>query len=348
MALEAVVTVIEAPMFKDKDLNSQVVQYLRKGEVIKVHSALANTKKYNHLSPHPEKYQELKHKIEQLPEWQDPLFKGGQEQVVHLTDNFIPTVDRLGNTAYVRSDHIYVYFDDSREFAQKASLKDETDYRLEEPLPRNYPLHSPSGHRGQILMGFSRPYNEGYKYLDSAKTKGYMTPAEIYMSLLWQAPHDFSDRFYIGGNWHFKAFENSFTFFDFRESKERYIQLGLGPVISYDAYKGEKNRLNLSYSINFHPLNYVAITQAKDGEKDTRVYRGLNFSSRVGIQYHRKSIIEDMDFVLGTAFHFESPARFQAQNAGDQTGWWRNIGDDKYETRAFVTLTGYIGLQAAY
>lgn len=348
LALEAVVTVLETPIFKEKSCDSPVVQYLRKGQVIKVHPSLANSTKYDHLAPSPEKFKELKKKIEQLPEWQDPLFKEGKEQSVYLEDEFIPTVDRLGNTAYVLSNHIYVYFDDPREFSQKVIRKDPTDYRLEEPLPHKYPLYTPSGHRGQVLLGFSRPYNESYNYPDQVKTKSYMTPVELYMSVLWQAPHDFSDRLYVGANWHFKTFENSYSFFDFRESTERYLQLGLGPLLSYDAYKGEKNRLNLSFSINIHPLNEVTIVQKDGEEKDSRLYRGFNFSSRLGAQYHRKAITEDVDFVLGTSFHLESPTKFQAQNAGTQTSWWKKIGGETYQTRGFFTLTGYIGLQASY
>lgn len=347
-ALEAVVTVLEAPLFRAKSYDAPVVQYFRKGVVIKIHPALKNITKYDHMAPSPEKYNELKKKLESLPEWQDPLFKDGKEHTVYLEDEFIPVIDRLGNIAYVLSEHIYVYFEDEREFTQNFPKKDPTDYRLQEPLPKNYPLYTPTGHRGQIYLGFSQAYNESYNYPDSIKTKSYTNPIEINMSALWQAPQDTRDRFYVGANWFFKGYENTYTFFDSRTSKEKYFQFGLGPVLSYDAYKGEKNRLNFSYSINFIPLNHLTISQELEDRKDQRVYRALNFSTRLGIQYHRKDITDDVDFILGTSIDYESPASFQAQQAGDEPAWWQKVGGEKYTTRGFFTLSGFMGLQSAY
>lgn len=347
-ALEAVVTVLEAPLLRAKSYDAPVVQYFRRGDVIKVHPALKNTTKYDDMAPPPGKYRELKKKLESLPEWQDPLFKDGKEHTAYIEDEFIPVVDRLGNIAYVLSEHIYVYFEDEREFAQIVPKKDPTDYRLQEPLPKNFPLFKPTGSRGQIFVGMSQAYNESYNYPDSVKTKSYANPVELYMSVLKQAPHDLRDRFYIGANWYFRGYENSYDFFDFRSAKEKYFQFAIGPLLSYDAYKGEKNRLNISYAINLIPINNLMITQELDDKKEQRVYRAINFSSRLGFQYHRKEIAEDMDFVLGTFMHYESPASFQAQDAGSNRNWWRKIGGEKYTTRGFFTLTGYLGVQAAY
>ncbi|HXH74034.1 MAG TPA: hypothetical protein VNJ08_03665 [Bacteriovoracaceae bacterium] len=348
IALEAVVTVLETPMFREKRLDSPVVQYLRKGDIIKVHPALGNTTQFDHMAPSSEKYEQLKKHLAQMPEWQDPLFNGKKEEIVYLEDQFIPTLDRQGNTVYVLSEHIYVYFNDSRELVQKVAAKDPTDYRLEEPLPKNYPLHNPTGHRGQILIGFSQAYNESYVYPEPVKTKSYSTPIHVNLGLMWQVPYDKQDRFYFGSNINFKSFQNSYSFMDFRRAKEHYIQFGIGPQLAYDAYKGEKDRLNLSVAINFNPVNYLTVSQSLGTIDDTRIYRGMNVSSRVGMQYHRKKVIEDMDLVLGTAFDIESPTTYQAQNGGSQANWWQNLGRDKYTTRSLFSLTGFMGIQVAY
>ncbi len=74
------------------------------------------------------------------PEYnEDKLFRGEEENTAFLEDEFIPTLDRQGNTVYVLSEHIFVYFNDAREYKQRVIAKDPTDYRLEEPLPKKIP-----------------------------------------------------------------------------------------------------------------------------------------------------------------------------------------------------------------
>jgi len=51
LALEAVVTVLETPMFKTKSYDAPVVQYLRKGDIIKVHPSIANRREFDEYAP---------------------------------------------------------------------------------------------------------------------------------------------------------------------------------------------------------------------------------------------------------------------------------------------------------
>ncbi len=348
LALEAVVTVLEAPVFREQNLNSQVVQYIRKGDVVNIHPAVANTKSFDQMAPNAEKYESLKQEITNQADWKDPLFNKTDVDIININDQFIPIIDRMGKTSYVLSEHIYVYFKDSREFTQTSKKKDPTDYRLEEPLPPKYPLFTKSGYRGSLLFGFSQPYNESYPYQDAIKTKSYTNPMGINFGYLRQVSYDVQDRFYFGGNFNFKTFENTYSFKNARLSNERYVQFGIGPLIAYDAYKGTKDRINLSLSINFNPFSQLNISQYDSSNKESRLYRTYNFSSRLGLQYHRKNIVDMLDFVVGTSMDFESPATYQAQDGGGQSDWWQNLGADKFTTRAYFTLTGYLGLQAAY
>lgn len=349
-ALEAVITVLEAPMFKDKSYDAPVVQYLRKGDVIKIHPSIANDHRFERYAPSPEKLKALQEKMRNSPEWkQDPLFRGEEANTYYLEDEFIPTLDRQGNQVYVLSDHIYVYFGDSREFTQFQNKKDPTDYRLEEPLPKNYPIKSPSGYRGQFIIGVTQPYFESYPYPDQVRTKGYQSPIDANLTLLRQAKGNYHDRLFIGGTLNVRSFENSYTFATKRYSEEKGIKLGLGPTLSYDAFKGEKNRINLSVNIIVNLFNQLSITQTDGINTDSRDYQGYSISPRLALQYHRKGVVlEDVDFVLGTALETETATSFQAKTGASQASWWRNLGDDKFTTRTTFTLGGYIGIQSAY
>lgn len=347
-ALDAVITVLETPMLKSKSYDAPVVQYLRKGDVIKVHPALDNNTDYDHLAPSPEKLAELKKKLKASPEWnQDPLFKGEETQV-SIDDEFIPTLDRQGNTVYVIRDHLYVYFTKPKEMDQVVLRKDPTDYRLEEPLPKKYPLYSPRGYRGQFIFGITQPYFESYPYLSDVKTKGYMSPIDVNITLLRNRPDDKYDRFYFGGTFNARTFTNSYTLFNGVDAEETGLKFGIGPFISYDAFKGEKNRISLYGNINVYLFNQLNVSQSMGSVEEQRNYRTISFAPKIGVQYHRKQILEDVDFVLGTSMEMEPATTFRSTSAANQEGWWRSGGSDKFKTRTTFTLAGYIGFQSAY
>lgn len=347
-ALDAVVTVLETPLLKSKSYDAPVVQYLRKGDVIKVHPSLNNNSDYDHLAPSPAKLAKLKKEMDESPEWnQDPLFKG-QPTSASIDDEFIPTLDRQGNTVYVIRDHLYVFFTNPKELNQTTLRKDPTDYRLEEPLPKKYPLFSPSGYRGQVTLGLTQPYYESYPYLSNVKTKGYTSPIDLNMTYLRKTPDDKYDRFYFGGTFNLRTFSNSYTLFNGVSAKEQGIKLGIGPYISYDAFKGQENRINLYGSINVNFFNQLNVAQEKGGIEEQRNYRTITIAPRIGVQYHRKQILEDVDFVLGTSMEMEPATTFRSSSAANQQSWWVNRGSDKFKTRTTFTLGGYVGFQAAY
>lgn len=348
-ALEAVVTVLETPLFKDKSYDAPVVQYLRKGDVIKIHPSVANDRRMNEFAPSPEKLKKLKEKFQSSPEYRDdPLFAGEEKNTYFIEDEFIPTLDRQGNTVWVLSEHIYVYFEDMREFEQRVIAKDPTDYRLEEPLPKNYPLPTVSGYRGQILFGVTQPNFESYPYKQSIRRKGYTSPIQLDLTLMKRALGDYNDRLYLGGTASFRTFTNSYTFEDKRLSEERVFKFGLGPTISYDAFKGEKNRVNLSGTIIINVFDRFLINQSTADAEDNRNYVGYSVAPKFSIQYHRKQVFPDLDFVLGTSMEIGTPTTYRAKDGGSQQSWWNNLGDDQFTTRTTFTLAGYLGIQSAY
>lgn len=349
IALEAVVTVLETPMLQYRSFDAPVVQYLRKGDVINIHPSVGNDPKFNEYAPSKEKLEQLQKELRSSPEYaQDPLFRGEAENTFSAEDEFIPVIDRQGHTVYVLSAHLYIYFKDPREFQQRVSLKDPTDYRLEEPLPKRYPLETISGYRGQFTIGLNQPYYESYPYKQVIRTKGYSSPLDLNLALLRQAPGNYQERLFIGGAMNLRYFSNSYTFNDRRLSEEKHLRLGVGPTISYDAFKGEKNRINLSGTVLVNFFDHLYIRQSLDGSADNRDYYAYSVAPRLGLQYHRKEVLEEIDFVLGTSLEVGAATSYRAKNAGSQSAWWRHLGNDKFSTRTTFTLGAYIGLQSAY
>lgn len=327
-ALEAVVTVLETPMLQEKSLDAKVVQYLRKGDVIKIHPSVGNDPRFDEYAP--------------LEGYDAP------EGTSFRTDPFIPTLDRQGNTVYVISDHLHVYYGDSREFSEPKLSKDPTDYRLEEPLPKNYPLPVRSGYRGLFYLGVSQPNYESYDYQDSVRMKGYQSPLNIGITLLRFAPGDHDDRLFIGGSLFVKSFKNTYYFGDQRISREESLTLGIGPTISYDGYKGEKDRLNLNLSLLCNIFDQMEIKQKLSGVEENRLYSGYSFASNVSLQYHRKNIFDEIDFVLGTGVEITLPSTLNAKNGGGTSAWWNNLGNDSIKRRTSYSLTAFMGLQSSY
>jgi hypothetical protein len=349
-ALEAVVTVLEAPYFREPSMDSVIVQYARRGDIINVHPSVANTDKYNHLAPEQKKLSNIRKKFKKSPEWnEDPMFKGDIDDTFSVQDDFIAVLDRQGKRAFISKDHVYVYFNDSREFVQNPHRYDETDYRLEEPLPKNYPLPTKTGYRGMFLFGVVQPYYESYPYRSPTKTKGYSSPMDFSVAVTKEAGEKKTDRFYFGATANLRHFRNTFTFISGTKSTEENFRFGIGPYISYDAFKGNENRVNVFSSVNVYLFNFTNISQTTAaGLADDRTYQAYTVAPRIGVQYHRKNIFPEVDFVAGTGLEMETPSTFKAKDGAKVDGIWKRNGSDSFNTRFVWNVGAFLGLQSAY
>jgi hypothetical protein len=106
--------------------------------------------------------------------------------------------------------------------------------------------------------------------------------------------------------------------------------------------------VNLSGTVIVNLVDRMYIRQQLDKLSEDRLYTGNSIAPRISLQYHRKQILEDIDFVLGTAMEMGSATTYQAKNGAGQASWWRQLGSDKFTTRTTFTLGGYVGLQSAY
>ena len=227
--------------------------------------------------------------------------------------------------------------------------KDRTDYRLQEPLPKNYPLVRDGGLRGQATLGFTQPYDQSYPYILNVKTKGYASPVDLNFSYLKNSKNDEQDRFYYGVNVGFRYFENTYLFSEReRRSQETVYKAGVGPMALYDVFKGEKNRIALYARMNVYLLNFMKIEQTEGDRSDSRRYLAVSAAPTIGIQYHRKSFLEDLDLVIGTGIESEISSAYKAQNGASERNFWRHLGNDRFQPGPSFNITGYLGVQSVY
>lgn len=71
-----------------------------------------------------------------------------------INSDFVPIWDSLTNTAYIHTKHLKIFTADAKELQTKSLNQDPTDYRMDEPIPSNYPI--PHKQEGNIWYLFSR------------------------------------------------------------------------------------------------------------------------------------------------------------------------------------------------
>lgn len=325
-ALEAVISVLEAPLFRKKDINSQVIQYKRKGDIIKIHPVLNDDFRYDHLR---DKKTFLK------------------EKFAYNEDEFIPTYDRFGNLSYVLRDHIFIYFEDEREHAQIPLKKDPTDYRLQEPLPETYPLYQKTGYRGQFFFAVSEAYKESYPYAQDAKGKGYSLPMSATLNLMRRAKHDVQDRLYFGLSLSFTHHETSFVLTNNNQVSERANKFGLGPIISYDAYKSNSARISIMTGVLVNLFHQFDITQTdRSNNSESRAYRGYSFTPKLSAHYSLSDVLPKVDFVLGTEISADLAGNLKVDRGSRYETWWQNPGTDSFRPKTNINSSIYLGLQS--
>lgn len=348
-AKEGVVTVLEAPIFKVPDQNSFVIQYARKGDKIYIHPSEMSRDKYDGIID--ESYKNIVDYDKQYTKmYPDKLFKKGETYFPKSSEKFYKTISKSGSDAYILKEHVFLIYKDMRELDQKVIAKDPTDYRIEEPLPKGYPLAHEIGYRGQFLFSLGTPSTNSYPYSESIRDTGFDYTKEL--SFVWskQVKWDLSRRFFFGGLFYFHSSNVEHTTENITAS-ENIFKVGAGPYLSYDIWKTQDYAINFYGSITFNFYDNMEIKQkiltggiVKTTLKDQREYKSNHFSSRFGTQVFVREIIPSFDLVLGTNINIELPHTYQAQTNPKYDHYWKNSFQENWS----VQQSYFVGLQSDY
>lgn len=345
---EGRVVVLEAPLFRRPSVKSKIVQYVQKGETIYIHpQVFADENKYRNFRPSEKKRLDIEKKMANDPDLKDPYFDG-QEANYNSRMNFVLTKDNQGRDAWIIRNHVRVWYEDEREFTQLNPRPDPTDYRLVEPLPEGYPLYDHDKVRGWLQFSMGSEFSRNYPYKEKIVAESYGRQLEFNAAMLWQRASDLADRTYLGAFLTVRTSSSDYTLEE-RQSKETWARIGFGPLITYDPYRYEKNRITLFFSPILYPYAQVSITQQdRSGIEDTRAYWGWSGSGRFGAQYQRLKITSSLDFVIGVWGEIEGPLSMRSKNTARVPLWWAENKGDNFSTGFTYTLAGQIGIQSSY
>jgi hypothetical protein len=333
MAAEGVVKVLEAPLFREENLQGDVVQYVRKGDKIYIHDSALRGEDYVPM---------------------DTVFSDSEEIIERNPKRgslFLATIDNQGRVAYIPKEYVDITYKDEREFHHSKFAKDPTDYRLKEPLPRDYPLYSPTGVKAFLTLGLGPNPKNNYQYPGRIKSESFGQNFDMTTSLHLKASKDYRDRFYYGGMLHLLRDQSRFEL-ENGTADEIEMKIGLGPYISYDPFVSDNFKFTVYTSLLFNFYNLHAVSQSTDtGFKEGRAFSGTTFSPRFGFMVNFMDIspdrMEKLDFLIGTSLMTEYPRKLVSRDAPVIGNLWQKGAGDQINNAA-LTATVFVGLQKRY
>lgn len=305
-AATAMVIAHRAPMFKAMDPDAVVYQYVYKGEKIFINNKhIDRTFLTNYRAD-------------------DSIGKELVEESEYYT-----TSDRIGRTAYILKRHVKIIYNDTRELDSPVSMKgfDETDYRIKGKLPRNYPFKPDERRYSTLLLGTETTAKNSYPYPNAIEKDTIGNRYKIAGIAAWKADFDLMDRFYFGAKGEIAFSQNQYFFEDSTMSNEANLVWSLGPYLSYDFYKSEKNILRLGGGIllNYHLMK---ISQdSTDGFRDRQYYSAFFLTPEMGLSYVRREIMDRLDLVLGSSLKINSPYSLTTGMTKYEQSRWNSTTD---------------------
>ncbi|MEI8346597.1 MAG: hypothetical protein WCG27_03965, partial [Pseudomonadota bacterium] len=342
-AARALVIVLEAPFFREANVNSPVVQYGRKGDQVYIHN--------NHIGPAPydrDYVEEPAQEAQQEEEAEKNLYNKthssdttlyqtddliderdiNKENQQYDPDKFYKTMDKNGNYAYILKKHVKIIYNDSREESQPISPPgyDNMDYRLEEPLPPDYPINRRDQYRASISWGTGPSRKDSYDYKVDPSSEDYHVRQGFNFIYSKNIRFDKTRRHFWGGMFQYMAQQVDFTLKDRRESHESQSLYGLGPYFSYDPYRTTNNRLTFGggFLTNWHRS---IIAQQNERLSEERAFSGFSFAPTINVHWQFLKFLPWFDLIASGQFQYVLPYSLKCNQSPYFQELW-NKGDD--------------------
>jgi hypothetical protein len=344
-ALEGVVVVLEAPLFHEPNDNSRVIQWLRKGQTIYLHPSVGKREDYEDLKPTPD--EEMNYFEASSDEYRNLYYDKFIEENLYIHkvgSPFVKTLDKQGRDAYIKREHINIYFQDEREFSETTPNPDPTDYRILEPLDENYPFKNESkGYRGFFTFGLGTQTKQSYPYAENVTNQGSTIRRELNFLYSKRTSFDKEDRYYFGTFVSINSFQNEYTL-QTRNAKEQWLKVGVGPAVTYDFWrKGNIAFVGLfSFVINILNTNQISQTDPVTGDSEKRTFQKITFSPKAMGYVRFKNWLNDLDLISGFSLATELPHRLKASDSAENPTWW---GKNDYGVNTSFDMSAFVGLQ---
>lgn len=337
---DAVIAVLESPIFSKPSTNSKILQYKRKGDKVYIHQIYFRQDAFEdeEIISQKELQESEKNYNKNYP---DQYFSNKNHD---MNSKFYKTLTRSGREGYILKDHVFLYFNDKRELSQTSLERDKTDYRIEEPLPKAYPLITPTGYRGKVLFSLSTPTDQPYAYSENIRDTGFNFNKEANFIWAKQVSYDISRRFFFGGEFNIMSGQVFYTTSNI-EATENQVRIGIGPYLSYDVFRHKRHILNIQGSLVF---NFYDSKEVKQNFKDTNssssaTYLSRYFTPKIGMSYHLNDAFVELDLIIGLKAQLHSSRTYKLIQNSDEEIWKQN-----FDTQFNLEQSYFLGLQTSY
>lgn len=305
---EGVIIVLQAPLLKAPSDNSTVLQTVRKGAKVFIPPTVDLTKA--------------------LPE-------------------FLPTYDRTGNVAYVRSHHLKIVTNDEQERQWPISIGDHdpTDYRIEEPIPATYPFLDHQFGRASIDFTLGSNPLASYNYGNALTKQTYSLEKGLKVVVTRKVSFDKTNRYYFGLICGLATVGNTVDFADSSVAVETSYLIRLGPFFSYDAFRNATYRLSMGAGMTYNYHRTLISLSDYSGHADQRYFSGYSISPMASVSLEYDKLIPGIDIMLGSDLFLYLPHSQTAPISSSSTIYWN---EDKIRTSARAQVSFFIGVQTKY
>jgi hypothetical protein len=344
-ALEGTILVLDAPIFGVPDETSKVIQYYRKGDEIYIHPSEAIRDNYQE-EIFTKKREEFEMKEDDLL-----LTKEGT-YIPNEKSNFYKTIARSGREAYVLKEHVLIVYKDKREFTQKVIQHDHTDYRLPEPLNRDYPFIVDRGYRSQLQFATGQPNYRAYPFRQNILDTSFNLIKEFNFIFTHKAKNNLlGGRLYFGtkGGIHVSDLEFVLTTQVAKQTNSRFY---IGPLLSYDLYRTTTHELNIYTSLHFviYDTMDIKVHDNATGLGETRTYQSpFSITPNLGGSFNFKKSFFKFDTLLGFNVKGLLPKKYSANDKGDNSEIWNsNSAADSFNQPLRAELSYFISVRSLF
>lgn len=322
----------EAPLLPEESFNTRPVQHVRKGQVIYIHDKHFGLADYQvtftgYIDEGSEEYNKVSDGVDK--------------------EGFFQTLDKSGHTAFIEKKYVKLIYKDERE--KESALvpwkNDPTDYRLEEPLPRKYPLYEVTGMKASAAMAFGPARKLNYNFTSDILRETYSGRLGGEFTFARKVAFDEYDRFYFGGMGHVYTSFNEFFLENGVEANEFYAEIGAGPMISYYFYRGDNwgASLNSGITINWQR---VLVSQSGNGSEE-RIYSGLMFTPKFQLLVTRSNLVPTVDLLFGANFQFNLDTMLTSSQTIVNEDFWQ-VESDGYTIPTGGVMALFFGIHSSY
>jgi len=323
LAGKGMVIVLNAPLFQEENRVSKIVQFVRKGEEIFIHD--------QHFTKPDYEY--------------DPIKTQNYSQVDQ--SEFYFTMDKNSNEAYIPKRYIKLITNNKKDLRSPISYKeDPTEYRLPEPLPRDYPLATSHRERGSMNVFMGPQQKVFYAYNSNVVREEQILHRGIEFQYATKVKNDLSERAFWGVSFFAQFDDSSFDLADGRSTTEIKRQYGIGPLVSYEYYRGEKWSNDVTGTLLFHShIAYVRQVDATEINEEEREFSSYIITPRLELKSIYRDIYENTDLILGSAINFIVPHSLTNDETAEVSAFWNESENDRVVYPANLNLSFFLGIQ---